>query len=301
MPRHTDLPLKILFRTRPQDLLALTGDAGARVLSTRVLELQSVRRTVDFVLELRAGRERYLRHLEFQSRHRPEVLTRAFGYSTQLVLQTGLPVATTLVYLYPPAPPGPLAFTLRLRGRELNRWGFEALHLWELPAGLALSQGPGVMALMPLMQGHDLPLLEEAARRIQAEARPSEQPDLLAILRLLSERRYTQAQLARLVTNEVLMESGLWSQAVTQGKALGRVEERLRLSRRLCASVARRHHRGLVKRLLPVIERCTDVRRLEAWIVDPARMLDEALPQRVVHRVPTAHRRATVPKTAKRA
>ena len=36
-----------LFRTRPRDLLPLTGDAGARVLSSQVLELGAARRSVD--------------------------------------------------------------------------------------------------------------------------------------------------------------------------------------------------------------------------------------------------------------
>lgn len=336
MARHTDLPLKVLFRTRPQDLLALTGDEGARVLSSRVLELQSVRRTVDCVLELRAGREVYLRHLEFQTRHRPELLKRAFGYNTQLIMQTGVPVATTLVYLYPPAPRGPLVFTLHVRGRELNRWRFDVLRLWDLPARLALSCGPGVMALVPLMRGHDLSLLEAAARRIAVEARPSEHPELLAILRLLAERRYTQSQLARLVTREVLMQSGLWREALAEGKQLGislgrtvgleegraegraqgraegraqgeaegrergQAEERLRLSRRLCLSVARRHHRGVIGRLRPVIERCTDVARLEAWIVEPPRMIQEALPSKSVRRASTAARPAPAGRAARR-
>ena len=48
----TDIPLKILFRLRAADLLALTGDKPARLLSTDVVELQQLRRTVDFVFKL---------------------------------------------------------------------------------------------------------------------------------------------------------------------------------------------------------------------------------------------------------
>ena len=206
MPLDTDLPLKVLFRTRPQDLLALTGDEGARVLSAKVLELQSARRTVDFVMELRAGPQVYLRHLEFQSRHRPEVLWRAFGYNAQLLLQTRLPVVTTLVYLSPPAPHEPV-FTVQVRGKEWNRWRFATLRLWEIEAGRALSMGPGAAALVPLMKGHDLGLLARAVRRIRALAPAPEQPELLAILRSLAERVYTASQLEALVGREVLMQS----------------------------------------------------------------------------------------------
>jgi hypothetical protein len=38
-----DRPLKELFRLRPQDLLGLTGDAGAHLVSTDVVELSRCR------------------------------------------------------------------------------------------------------------------------------------------------------------------------------------------------------------------------------------------------------------------
>jgi hypothetical protein len=40
-------PLKELFRLRQQDLLGLTGDAGGNLVSTDVVELESLTRTVE--------------------------------------------------------------------------------------------------------------------------------------------------------------------------------------------------------------------------------------------------------------
>ena len=58
-----DQPLKVLFRTRPRDLLPLTGDAGARVVSAWILELSAAKRSVDLVLFLRRRGKRYVRRV----------------------------------------------------------------------------------------------------------------------------------------------------------------------------------------------------------------------------------------------
>jgi hypothetical protein len=57
-----DRALKTLFNLRATDLLPVTGDRGAEVVSLQVPELDAVRRYPDFVLKLRRGREVYLRH-----------------------------------------------------------------------------------------------------------------------------------------------------------------------------------------------------------------------------------------------
>jgi hypothetical protein len=88
----TDTPLKVLFQTRPQDLLPIIGETGARVLSAGVIELPSIARRVDMVLSLGRGRRRYLHHMEFQDYHRGPVAFRCFEYATRLVARFRLPV-----------------------------------------------------------------------------------------------------------------------------------------------------------------------------------------------------------------
>ena len=73
-----DRPLKELFRLRPRDLLALTGDGGAVLVSTQVTELSSLSRRVDTVLRLRRGGQSYIRHLEFQMKYRKGLELRCF-------------------------------------------------------------------------------------------------------------------------------------------------------------------------------------------------------------------------------
>jgi hypothetical protein len=102
----TDIPLKELFRMRARDLLALTNDAGAKVvLVANPVHVQAAERAVDFVICLRRGTEEYVRHLEFQSRHRSDLARRFFEYASALTRYYRRPVLTTVFYVRRPAPP----------------------------------------------------------------------------------------------------------------------------------------------------------------------------------------------------
>ena len=53
-----DRALKTLFKLRATDLLPVTGDRGAEVLSRQVPELNAVTRRLDFVLKLKSAGSR---------------------------------------------------------------------------------------------------------------------------------------------------------------------------------------------------------------------------------------------------
>jgi hypothetical protein len=192
---RTDDPLKALFQTRPQDLLPLVGDAGARVLSVGSVELPGLKRTADLVLRLGRGSEVYLRHIEFQSRHRGNVALRCFEYATRLAVESRLPVLTTVVYLCPPAPKE-LSFREVVGTERVHERRFSIVRLWEVEAREVLDLGPGGAALVPLLRGSNLELIAEASRTIRAGADDARaRDDLLTILRVFSEERYTPKEL----------------------------------------------------------------------------------------------------------
>lgn len=112
---NSDTPLKVAFRVRTRDLLPLTGDAGARVVSALTYELPAGRRTVDLVLRLRRDGEEYLRHVEFQTSHRGNVALRCFDYAARLAVRFQLPVLTTVLYLRS-GPAGELVYRHELGG-----------------------------------------------------------------------------------------------------------------------------------------------------------------------------------------
>lgn len=267
----SDGPLKLLFRKYAQDLLPLTGDAGAIVRSSGPVEIQALKRQVDCVLELRRQGETYYRHVEFQAEPDPEMPARCFRYNTQLVLQYAAPVLTTVLYLFPPGPRQEPVFRVLLGGREVNRWAFEEVCLWELDAAEALPRGaPGLLALVPLMRGGlELRVLHRAARRIEEALPQARLPEAEEVLLVLAGRKYTVSELSRIVGRDRVIESSLYREALDEGlakgEARGRVEGRLDAERDLCAALASKHHPAVFDRARRVIEGCEDPARLKEW------------------------------------
>lgn len=254
----SDGPLKLLFRRYAQDLLPLTGDEGAVVERAGPVEIRSLERRVDCVLELRRGGELYFRHLEFQAEPDPEMATRCFRYNTQLVLQYDAPVLTTVLYLYPPKPKHQAVFRVMLGGSEINRWTFEEICLWERDATEGLTGAPGLVALVPLMSGgSERAVVEQAAKRIERAFPLERLSDAEDVLLALAGRYYTVAELARIVGRDRMIQSSLY----IEGKAEGRLED----ARELCAALARKHHSTVFERARPLIEACDEPARLKEW------------------------------------
>jgi hypothetical protein len=279
-----DRTLKRLFRLRAAELLGLTGDHGARVVSRLVPEVAAVTRRLDFVMKLERGRELYLRHLEFEMRFRPILKRRMFEYAAALATEHGLPVVSTAVILRSPAPPT-IDYEERVRGRMVCWRHIPVLRLWKVKPTTAIRMGPGGAALVGLMGRPDVRVLEAAARRIKAKAPKGQSRDLCAVLRMLSEGRYTARELERIVPEEVVMGSSLFAkvrkQSRAEGRAEGRVEGRVEgataTARSVCLGLVRQHHAASLPVLAPVIESCSDADRLQEWALAAPRLSDSEL------------------------
>lgn len=259
----TDVSLKVLFRTYARALVRLTGDGEAEVVSVQAVEIQELKRQTDCVVQLRRGEETYYRHLEFQGQADPDMAARCFRYNSQLVLQLGAPVLTTVVYLTAHGPrEGEIVYRVVLGGRVVNSWRFEVLRLWEVDARSVLTgREPGLLALVPLMAGGDLGTIRRAWGAVR-EALPGEamSPAETILLALASER-YTIADIETFVGRARMMQSSIWQEALAEGKAEGALDA----ERRLCLDLVRRHHPKLADRAEPAIAACEDPATLHAW------------------------------------
>jgi predicted transposase YdaD len=312
----SDIPLKVAFRVRARELLPLTGDRGARVISALTYVLPAVERTVDLVLRLRRGDEEYLRHLEFQTSHRGDVARRCFEYASRLALRFRLPVLTTVLYLRS-GPRGDLVYRHRVGGRVVNEWRFDVVRLWKESPERLLALGPGGAALVPLSGAASLPVIAEASRKIRREAPEGQQVDLLAILQVFAEGRYTAKQLARVIPEEVAMDSVLFEKVAvraraeglakgrteglakgrTEGLAKGRTEE----ARQMCVEMAKASHPAVASRLIPAIEACSDLTRLRRWALRAPGVSDAEFARLVIGRGPSRSTRRRVPRPARKA
>ena len=276
----TDVTLKVLFQKYASDLLGLTGDEGAAALSADAVELQAVKRAVDCVVKLRRGTEVYYRHIEFQARPAADMAERCFRYNSQLLLQLGAPVLTTVVYLFPPGPrESELVYRVVVGGKEINAWRFGVGRLWEVEAAEALASGaPGLLALVPMMSGGDrLEVIERAARSIERALPEERGSDAERILLLLAARRYTVEELARIIGRErmlddILSESSIYQWMVAKGELKGK----LNAERELCLELVKKHHPALVETAATAIAACEDPTRLKTWILSAGDLDDDA-------------------------
>jgi hypothetical protein len=269
-----DRALKKLFSLRAAELLALTGDRGARVVSRQVPEVAAVTRRLDFVMKLRRGREVYLRHIEFEMRFRRSLTRRLFEYAAALAAEHRLPVVSTAIILEAPAPRA-LVYEERVRGRVVCWRRIPVLRLWKMKPAAAMRLGPGGAALVGLMGKPNLEVVEAAARRIEAAAPKRQYRDLSAVLRMLSEGRYTARDLERIVPKGVVMGSSLFAEVRKRSRAEGRAEGRADNARTVCLSFAKQHHEGLLPLVAPLIKACSDPALLEEWALAAPRLTDD--------------------------
>ena len=278
---------------RARDLLPLTNDAGSKVVLVAIpVNVQAAKRAVDFVICLRRGTEEYVRHLEYQARHRGNLARRFFEYASGLTRHYRRPVLTTVIYVGSPAP-SELVYRQVLAGRVVNQWRFDVVRLWEQPPERLLALGPGGAALVPLCAGATLPHVAAASRSIQRGAPPASASDLLAILQMLSEGRYTATQLARVIPEEVVMASTLMERFAKKG----RTEE----ARYTCARLTKALHPTVAPRLVPVIEACSELARLRRWTDRAARLSDAEFASLVTGHDAARPTRRRAPRPARKA
>jgi hypothetical protein len=273
-----DQPLKTLFRLRPRDLLGLTGDRGARVVSARVIELPATRRSVDTVLRLQRGREVYLRHVEFEMRYRPGLELRLFEYAARLLVQFRLPVLTTVFFLRPPAP-AELAHKETIGKRLVHERRFDVVRLWEQNPDELLAMGPGPAALVGQAIQSGVEDVGRAVRLIRDSTQPPDRNDLLYILQALCGERYTVKELAGLIPRGAVMASVMFAKEFRQARAEARAEGRaegaargIRSHRKACLDVVSHHHPAVRGRVTPAIEACDSLPTLRKWTVAAMRL-----------------------------
>ena len=210
---ETDIPLKVLARSRAADLLPLLGAAGSTLVGVESPELSASVRRIDTLLRLVSPRGQRYRHLvEWQGYRDPLLFWRSLEYLARLgpgQEEEEGPLLLTLVYVDPRADVGD-TLTQTLDGREVTGYRFDCVRLWQQDAVAAVASGLGLAALSPLMGGADAALMEQAARVVLEGMTPGQaQGDLLSALGIFGEGLIGAGEFERLIGKERLMSSSL--------------------------------------------------------------------------------------------
>ena len=276
---------------RRRDLLNISGDLAARVISARVLELTASRRSVDTVLRLRRRGEEYLRHIEFEGRYRRGLELRLFEYAARLAVQFRLPVATTVIFLRPPAPIG-LAYCELINGRVVLERRFDVVRLWAIEPKRLLSMGAGPAALIGLLRDARIDDVREAVKLILRSTRPPESHDLMYVLHALSSERYTPKALEKMIPKGAAMGSGMFAKEFRQARAEGRAEG-VHAIRQTCIDIVKLLHPTLVGRVAPAVSECDSLPTLRKWTVAATQSSGDELARLVTETGPRKRSKGT--------
>ena len=246
MPGDFDPTVKIVVETSPADWLALTGrpPAPVTVIDAEVSAVLSG--AADKFLRVDAV-EPYVLHLDFQSGHDSASLPgRLHLYNAVASYRTGLPVRSVAVLLRPeadsPRLTGVRESRLHDEDEPEDRFRYQVLRVWQVPADQLLRGGLGAVALAPVgaVSQAELPaVIRRMERRFRGVAQSRE---LWTATRVLMGLRYPADIVAMLLrgitqmkestTYQAIVAEGL-AEGLAEGRAKGLAEGRVEEARRL--------------------------------------------------------------------
>ncbi|GAC1457816.1 MAG: hypothetical protein PVSMB4_17570 [Ktedonobacterales bacterium] len=298
-----DQALKILGERWAPQLAALLYP-GAQLEEPLSGELPASERRVDWLWRAQAHGAPCVLHVEFQLRGKPDMARRMFIYGSRILAQYELPPLAVLVYLIPARFLAESPYLAGLPGREVIRYTFEVVRLWEVdPEPILSGKLSGLVPLVPLMRGAAPEQLPELAEHViqLPDLDALQRGDLVGMLATFGALRFPKVDIwdllrRNLMLSEVmseLMEDSpflrrIHDDALAEGRQEGRQEGReqgreegvLLGARVLAREVVLARFPELDPADLEVIDRIDSVERLRVL----ARTLASAEDMQAVHR-----------------
>lgn len=236
-----DLTMKRLTAEFPEDYVRLALKAERFVVEPLEVEavdraLPSLEREVDFVARVGVEGEEVILVLESQTRWEGDVPERLFHYTSRLRERYRLGVYP-VVLVFRPTGQWVEEWVMQGLGRQVVRFGFEVIRLWEVEAREVIERGlKGVYPLLPLMRqaGRGVEEVLEESQRLILEGIEERQAraDAYVALRVLSEIGHPGDLVERILhRREIMSESRFYREILEEGRVAGLqegMEERLR-------------------------------------------------------------------------
>lgn len=269
-----DTAFKDLAEQAPELLLRLIGalPPGATV---RLLprEVSAPALLTDQPYEVSTASERFVTHIEAQTRYRDNVPARLVEYGALLWISYRLPVRSYVLVLIAEGMPAqaPTTITIQAGGLTLML-DFTIVKLWELPAAEALAWGnENLLPFVPLMAGGRAEL-EPSAQALGQVPDEKRRRELSLHFLMLGSLRYNRAdifnilgRLSMIPRHELREYSWFYQDILQEGREEGREEVRGVIVEMLDDLLAKRFP---TRDFTAEIERVRDVQALKQLYFD---------------------------------
>ena len=125
--------------------------------------------------------------------------------------------------------------------------------------------------------------------------------DAMSVLLDFAAQRYDRATFLNVLGKDRVMQSWLWQMGVDEGKAKGELKGQLEAARQICSDLAQELHPAVAADLIPAIEACEQAQTLRSWVLQCAKLPDEAFVTLVTGKPPVRAARSRVTRPSRRA
>ncbi len=256
-------------------------------------ELPDAPRIADFVWKVKHKKERFILHIEMQTKVEPDIGGRMALYAIRIWERYQLPVYSVVVFLRPAGTLPLSPFTITCRGEDRLTCKYDIIKVWELDPAQILSSNHYVLWPLAGLMGDVTPesTLAIAEQIVQAPLMRHDKSELTGLLAVLAGariNRYLILQLLRRhdVIEDILKESSFYEvvleegiekgieQGIEQGIEKGRAEGQLDLLRQLARDALSARFGALEQSLAEHLSQITDTDVLRRLILEAGQFPD---------------------------
>ncbi len=194
-------------------------------------ELPDAPRMADFVWKVKHNKERFILHIELQTKVELDIGGRMALYAIRIWERYQLPVYSVVVFLRPASTMPVSPFAIACRGRTRVSCEYDIIKVWELDPAQILSTNHYMLWPLAGLMGNVTPesTLAIAEQIVQAPLLRHDKSELTGLLAVLAGariNRYLILQLLRRhdVIEDILKESSFYEVVLEEGIEKGRAE-----------------------------------------------------------------------------
>jgi predicted transposase YdaD len=263
VPKPFDASTKFLVELHPEDWVEFLNlpRGVARLVDA---DISTITAAGDRIVEVKAPRETYGLHLEFQAGVDSTFVKRLWSYNVSYTVKLDYTVRSVAVLLRP-FHGHKLIYGQHKQesaGDTIHDFKYTVLRVWEMEPEVFLNGG---LALLPLAavahvnKNQVADVVEQIEKRLEKETKPSEGELLRTALSVLLGLKYKKSFVEQIMGKNVLELSSVYQAAIEEGREQGEISQ----ARTMLLRLGRKRLGEPSVKTLAMIEAITEIEKLD--------------------------------------